>query len=134
MAHNKKLGDMTEFTTLVLDGVTPEDISKRFNVAISTVHNYKRQLQEQGLEIPSVRGKRPSGKYDDYPKGFAPLLTTHAKSGVAELPGTDTVSVAPEPRMDEHITFEVGEVQIRVSMSNGAQHVDVHHNHVVIHF
>jgi DNA-binding CsgD family transcriptional regulator len=49
-----------ELEKLVMEGKTPEDISKHFSIAVSSVHNYKRMLKQRGLVIPDVRGKRPS--------------------------------------------------------------------------
>jgi hypothetical protein len=50
-----------EFTNLVKEGTTPADLAKHFNLAISTVHNYKKELKSEGIEMPNVRGQRPSG-------------------------------------------------------------------------
>lgn len=61
MARKKLDADkLEELKKMVLDGITPEDISKQFNIAISSVHNYKRTLRDLGVDIPDVRGKRPS--------------------------------------------------------------------------
>lgn len=49
-----------ELERLVMEGKTPEDISKYFGIAVSSVHNYKRMLREKGVKVPDVRGKRPS--------------------------------------------------------------------------
>lgn len=49
-----------ELKKMVSKGITPEEISKRFGIAVSSVHNYKRQLKQSGLKVPDVRGKRPS--------------------------------------------------------------------------
>jgi len=50
-----------ELEKMVMDGMTPEDISKYFNIAVSSVHNYKRMLRDKGLKVPDIRGKRPVG-------------------------------------------------------------------------
>lgn len=59
----KKLADdqLKKLEAFVLEGKTPEDISKFFNIAVSSVHNYKKMLKERGLKIPDIRGKRPKG-------------------------------------------------------------------------
>lgn len=63
MAHRKLVAaQLEQLKQLVLEGKTPEDISKHFNIAVSSVHNYKRMLKEKGLTIPDVRGKRPTGQ------------------------------------------------------------------------
>lgn len=60
---NTRLSDsqIAEMKTMVSKGVYPEDIAKHFNIAISSVHNYKNRFKKQGLKFPSVKGKRPAG-------------------------------------------------------------------------
>lgn len=60
---NKRLSlqDIELMKTMVSNGVAPEDISKHFNIAISSVHNYKGRFKADGLKFPDVRGKRPTG-------------------------------------------------------------------------
>jgi len=64
-----------EMKRMVKDGITPKEIIDHFNeqgtkVAISTVHNFKKQWREEGVSIPEVKGKRksseviPSGQYE----------------------------------------------------------------------
>lgn len=52
---------LTEMQTLLIEGNTPKDISSRFGVAISSVHNYKNLLKSRGITLPNVRGQRPRG-------------------------------------------------------------------------
>lgn len=47
--------------SLVKQGTAPEDIAKKFNVAVSSVHNYKARFKAEGMVFPNVRGKRPVG-------------------------------------------------------------------------
>jgi transposase len=56
-------GQLKELEILALNGTAPGDISDYFGIAVSSVHNYKRVLAEKGLQLPDVRGKRPSGIY-----------------------------------------------------------------------
>lgn len=46
---------------MVIQGVAPEDISKFFGIAISSVHNYKKLMKKEGYDFPLLRGKRPVG-------------------------------------------------------------------------
>lgn len=64
MAH-RLLGPeaQEEFKELAMNGTTPEDLSDKFKISMTSVYNYKRLLKQQGLEIPNVHGKRPSGRY-----------------------------------------------------------------------
>lgn len=60
---NKRLTkeEINTMRQMVLDGVSPEDMSKHFSIAISSVHNYKKRFKEEGLDFPTIRGQRPSG-------------------------------------------------------------------------
>lgn len=60
---NKRLNpqEVEEMKKMVQNGSSPEEISKHFGVAISSVHNYKKKFKESGLTFPSVRGRRPLG-------------------------------------------------------------------------
>ena len=62
MSH-KRLSDAekAELKQMVINGIAPGDISNHFGVAISSVHNFKRQLKDQGVNFPIVKGKRPTG-------------------------------------------------------------------------
>lgn len=50
---------------MVQKGIAPEDIANHFNIAISSVHNYKTRFKEEGINFPSVRGRRPNGTVND---------------------------------------------------------------------
>lgn len=65
----KKLTDqhMKEMTQMVTQGKTPEEISKHFNIAVSSVHNYKRELKKKGVDVPDIKGKRPGDPYKKKP-------------------------------------------------------------------
>jgi transposase len=60
---NKRLStdQVEEMKAMVVQGVYPEDIAQHFHIAVSSVHNYKNRFREEGLQFPSVKGKRPSG-------------------------------------------------------------------------
>ncbi len=61
----KKLTDqhIKEMTQMVTQGKTPDEISKHFNIAVSSVHNYKRELRKKGVDVPDVKGKRPGDPF-----------------------------------------------------------------------
>jgi transposase len=60
----KKISDvqLKVLKDMVTKGITPEEISKHFGIAVSSVHNYKRQLKDAGVSVPDIRGKKPSDK------------------------------------------------------------------------
>lgn len=116
----KKLSDaqLKELESMVMSGQTPEDISNYFGIAISSVHNYKRTLKEQGLEIPDVRGKRPQGM------GKAPVLTF-----------TNPVDRIPSASLDTAETFVKLTInQIHFFISSQARSVSVESNHLTVDF
>jgi transposase len=61
----KKLTDqhIKEMTQMVTQGKTPDEISKHFKIAVSSVHNYKRELRKKGVDVPDVKGKRPGDPF-----------------------------------------------------------------------
>lgn len=59
------LEQVNEMKQMVQNGIAPEDIAKHFNVAISSVHNYKARFKSEGMDFPSVRGKRPTGSVEN---------------------------------------------------------------------
>jgi hypothetical protein len=60
---NKRLSitEVEQMKEMVKKGVAPEDIANHFDVAISSVHNYKKKFKEQGVQFPNLKGKRPQG-------------------------------------------------------------------------
>jgi hypothetical protein len=51
-----------ELKEMVLNKVRPAAIAEHFGIAISTVHYQKGLLKNEGVKIPSVRGRQHSGK------------------------------------------------------------------------
>lgn len=60
---NKRLSitEVEQMKKMVMTGAAPEDIANHFGIAISSVHNYKNRFKSEGMNFPSVRGKRPTG-------------------------------------------------------------------------
>ena len=58
----KRLTDkqVEELKQMVIHGVYPDDIAIHFNIAISSVHNYKNRFKKQGINFPDVIGKKPA--------------------------------------------------------------------------
>jgi hypothetical protein len=52
---------LNEMKQMISKGIGPEDISNHFNVAISNVHYYKAKFKKDGLEVPNLKGRRPTG-------------------------------------------------------------------------
>jgi len=66
MSDKKRLShaDVEQIKKMVLSGTAPEDIANHYGIAISSVHYYKSKFKSEGLNFPSVRGRRPSGSVD----------------------------------------------------------------------
>ena len=59
----KKLSaeQMNDLQEMLLEGQTPQDAANFFKIAVSSIHNYKKELKERGIDLPNVRGQRPKG-------------------------------------------------------------------------
>ena len=97
---------------MVVKGVTPEEISKHFGIAISSVHNYKRKLKDAGVSMPDIRGKRPSDK-----------------EGGKSVESIVTAMPAPT---SEGFTLTINGVLIYIS--NSAKHVSIGPNGLSVSF
>lgn len=112
MAKRLTEEQVQELKLLVIDGYTPEEIAKRYNIAVSSVHNYKNRFRRQGIEFPSVRGYRP---------GRRQVETT-----LAEEPLPTQIDVAET----ENIRFVVN--GIIVDVEPGVQRVHIDKNKIEI--
>lgn len=61
MSKRLSLVQVEELKQMVKNGKKPDDIAKYFNIAISSVHNYKARFKAEGETVPNLRGQRPSG-------------------------------------------------------------------------
>jgi hypothetical protein len=62
MAHKRlSVEQIQQMKQMVQTGTSPEDIANHFKIAISSVHNYKKRFKTEGVNFPTVRGKRPTG-------------------------------------------------------------------------
>lgn len=70
MSKNRSvsLTEVEEMKAMVVAGTQPQKIANHFGISVSTVHNYKNQFKNEGLEFASVRGRQattprqPSGE------------------------------------------------------------------------
>jgi hypothetical protein len=119
MAKKKLEGEnLKKFEELVREGKTPEDISQIFGVAVSSVHNYKRMLKEKGIEVPDVRGKRPTGFKN---KPIIPLFDIESFSSKEE-----------QESSEDYVEIEVNGVTMRISKM--AKQVSIEGNRVIVKF
>jgi UDP:flavonoid glycosyltransferase YjiC (YdhE family) len=66
MAHKRlSVEQIQQMKQMVQKGTSPEDLANHFQIAISSVHNYKKRFKTEGVKFPVVRGKRPTGSIDD---------------------------------------------------------------------
>jgi transposase len=120
---NKRLSleDIQQMKTMVQKGVAPEDIAKHFSIAISSVHNYKNRFKAEGMNFPTVRGKRPTGSVDIQSKDPGKTSEKHVAS---ELKQT--------PTMESSMNFVVNGVTVHVSAE--AKEVNISKNNIEINF
>lgn len=112
------LEDVEQMKLMVQKGIAPEDIARHFKVAISSVHNYKAKFKQQGMQFPSVRGKRPTGSVDVKPA--APVQS------VANVQNTPVAST------DAGMNFVVNGVSVQVSAE--AKNVNITKGSIQINF
>lgn len=122
---NKRLSlqDVEHMKSMVIKGVSPEDIAKHFNIAISSVHNYKARFKQQGVKFPDVRGKRPTGSVD-VPTGSDVKTVSPQRQVSAET--RQTVS------MESSMNFVVNGVEVKVS--GEAKNVNISKDSIEINF
>lgn len=101
-----------QLKVMVSKGVTPEEISKRFGIAVSSVHNYKRQLKESGLKVPDVRGKRPSDvSHSSIVQPMtSPVHSSDLSSDSIKVTINDTVFYIPSKA--KSVTLGVNEIRV----------------------
>jgi hypothetical protein len=117
-----QLRDIEVMKNMVIKGIAPEDIAKHFNVAISSVHNYKTRFKQEGLNFPNVRGKRPTGSIttfgDDVKMSndnrFIPVIDTHV--------------------VDQSSSMNFVVNGIRVHVSTGAKNVNITKDSIEVNF
>jgi len=59
--HKLSEEDVDKLRVMLQSGKTPQDAANYFGLAISSIHNYKRRMKEQNIELPNVHGQRPKG-------------------------------------------------------------------------
>ena len=126
---NKRLSveEVVEMKQMVQSGKSPEDISKHFGVAISSVHNYKKKFKEEGLSFPSVRGRRPSGS-------ASPVKTTSPKPSGAIEPKSKPIGQIGfvNAVSGDNYRFIVNGVSVKIS--GEAKNVSIGKDHMEINF
>lgn len=103
---------LEQMKQMISKGVTPEDISHHFGVAISNVHYYKAKFKKEGLEVPNVKGRRPTGSVQK-----------------SALPGNISATASLTPSGDMRVVVNGVPVTIHgsaknVTISNGSLQVD----------
>lgn len=108
MAHKRLTPQQIELMkAMVQQGTAPEDISKHFEIAISSVHNYKKLFKQQGLKFPDVRGKRPTGS-------VAVRVASNDKYTPSRDPSFNQKPVAVSKPMEDGLAITVNGVSIHV--------------------
>lgn len=128
---NKRLGttEIDEMKNMVIKGVYPEDIAKHFDIAVSSVHNYKKRFKDQGVKFPSVKGKRPSDAIkpeDTLSRSKQDILKTE------KTKGSDIIGVVSSNQTTDHYRFIVNGISIEIGA--GAKSVNIGKDYMEIKF
>lgn len=105
---------LEEMKQMISKGVSPEDISNHFAVAISNVHYYKAKFKKEGLDVPNLKGRRPTGSVQQ----SAIPVNTPVATGNVSLSGQDMTVVVNGMSVTIHGTAK------NVTISNGSLQVD----------
>lgn len=122
MSHKRlSIQDVDLMKSMVLRGVAPEDIAKHFEIAISSVHNYKARFKQQGVQFPNLRGKRPTGSVGE-------VNTNSSLNQMKPVKQEQSSYISAESSMN----FIVNGVQVQVSA--GAKNVNISNKSIEITF
>ena len=126
--------DQKTLGLLAAAGTTPEDLAARFHISVSSVHNYKNILKASGLQLPVVRGKRPSHRYTT---GNLPVSDRSLVLLQAEIGGDPTgVAVLPQGGAEQtkrpgYVIFHIRGLSVQVDanaslvrVENGEVYID----------
>lgn len=109
--------EIKKMKRMVVQGVYPADIAERFNMAVSSIHNYKKKFREEGLEFPSLRGKRQE---------FYQSLEQ------PEKPQRDETQMQLNFHNPDNYTFVINSVEVEVSKE--ARHVNIDKDKMEVQF
>ena len=78
-------------------GMSNEDTARKYNVAIATVYNWKKQRRETGSCVPKKYTRGPKRKLAPYEQEIRQLVADHADATLEELhamlPNKDNVTI-----------------------------------------
>ena len=122
MSHKRlSVHEVEQMKSMVQKGIAPEDIANHFEIAISSVHNYKARFKQQGIQFPNLRGKRPIGSVGEVSVNS---VSNQVKSVKQEQ--SSTIST------DSSMNFVVNGVLVRVAA--GAKNVNISNKSIEITF
>lgn len=105
---------LEEMKKMIAKGVSPEDISNHFNVAISNVHYYKAKFKKEGMDVPNLKGRRPTGSVQQ----SAIPVNSPVATGNIGVTGQDMMLVVNGVPVTIHGNAK------NVTISNGSLQVD----------
>jgi hypothetical protein len=139
MAKSLDVAQLDELKSMALEGKAPEDIANRFGIAVSTVHYHKGRYAKEGIQFPSVKGKRPTGEYTapsakNQHQGSAAPHTTRAIIGQVNSglkPSHKGSEDDPDPSLPTY-KFVVNGVSVQIS--GHARSVNILKDQIVVDF
>ena len=122
MSHKRlSVHEVEQMKSMVQKGIAPEDIANHFEIAISSVHNYKARFKQQGIQFPNLRGKRPIGSV-----GEVSVNSVSNQVKFVKQEQSSTIST------DSSMNFVVNGVLVRVAA--GAKNVNISNKSIEITF
>lgn len=122
--------DLQQILELAKAGLTPEEIAKKFDVAVSTIHYHKGKWKKEGLELPDIRGKRS--------RGFVDRIKNYPPNALRGLTGitAPTMQASNEQRVNipnngSHKFVVNGTT---VTIDSKAKSVEIHPDRIIVNF
>lgn len=116
---NRRLStnEREELKKMALKGLPPVEIAKYFGMSISSVHNVKKQLKDEGVEFPAVLGRRPSTSEHTPANAKDPKLNATIKNTNRDSQGDLKLVV-------NGVNVQVGPEAKNVVVANGVVKID----------
>lgn len=113
MSKRLSVQQIAEMKEMVIRGEKPDDIAKHFNIAVSSVHNYKARFKAQGESVPNVRGQRPKGS-----------VKPVAVSSTYQVERPNTRNTKTTKQTDDRFNFVVNGISVQISSQAVSVNID----------
>lgn len=122
--------DLQQILELAKDGLTPEEIAKKFDVAVSTIHYHKGKWKKEGMELPDIRGKRPRGFVEQAAESIPNAF--RAITGITAP--TKQSSTDQRVNLPDNGSYKFVVNGTTVTINSKAKSVEIHPDRIIVNF